>query len=46
MPTKSTDKKTPPAKKAEAPAKGKKDTKKGLDLDESGGGDRKNATGT
>lgn len=46
MPTKQTDKKTAPAKPAEAPAKEKKTTAKRRDLDEGGGGDSKNASGT
>lgn len=46
MPTKQTGKKTAQAKKTDAPAKGKKTAPKRPNLDEGGGGEPKNATGS
>ncbi len=46
MPTKQPAKKNSQAKKSEAPAKGKKMTAKARKLDETGGNEPKNATGS
>jgi hypothetical protein len=46
MPTKQTDKKPAEPKKTKAPAKEKNLAAKRSDLDESGGGDSKNASAT